>query len=62
MNAVMEEIEMMDPVDFWAIHRNGWHTAGDTASYCHLPNYSQFCYELEEAATYVLDQFGVNYN
>jgi len=62
MNAVEIEMELMDPTDFWAIHRVGWHSAGDMASYCHLPSYSEFCYELEDAAAYMLNVFGVSPN
>lgn len=62
MNAVELEMELMDPIDYWLMQRSGWHVSGDMANDMHLPNYSAFCYELEDAAKFMLDVFGVNYN
>jgi hypothetical protein len=63
MNAVEIENELMDPVDYWQMHRNGWHTAGDVAGYCHYPNLANFYYDLEKDAEWLLSQaFGVSVN
>lgn len=60
MNAVMIEQECMDPVDYWTMHKQGWHTAGDAAGYCHYPKLANFYYDLEEDAQWLLSQiFGV---
>lgn len=63
MNAVELENELMDPVDYWQIHRQSWHQAGDVAGYCHYPNLANFYYDLEEDAEWVLTQvLGVSLN
>lgn len=63
LNALEIEMEMMDPVDYWSMHRRGWHTAGDMAGYCHYPNLAGFYYDLEQDAEWLLDQvFGASLN
>lgn len=62
MNAMAIETECMDPADYWRIHHQAWHVSGDMMHTCHLPAHSQFYHELEQAAEYVLDQFGVSLN
>jgi len=62
MNAVMEEIELMDPVTYWTIHKQGWHDAASRFEVQHYPALSGFCLELEEAADYMLDVFGISLN
>lgn len=60
MNALEVEMELMDPADYWRIHRQGWRQQGDVAGYCHYPNLANFYYDLEEDADWLLSQFGVN--
>jgi hypothetical protein len=63
MNAVEIENELMDPVDYWQIHRESWHKAGDVAGFCHYPNLANFYYDLEEDAKWVLtDVLGISLN
>jgi hypothetical protein len=63
MNALEVEMELMDPVDYWQIHRSGWHHAGDVAGFCHYPNLANFYYDLEEDAEWVfINVLGVSLN
>lgn len=62
MNAVQFEMEMMDPTDYWALHREGWHLSATLAEGMHLPALQEFYKELEDAATDVLGHFGVCLN
>jgi hypothetical protein len=63
MNALELEIETMDPVDYWQLHRWSWHEAGDVAQTCHMPNLARFYHDLEEDAEWVLSQIlGISLN
>jgi hypothetical protein len=63
LNALEIEMECMDPVDYWYMHKSGWHQAGDMAGFCHYPNLANFYYDLGEDVAWLLDQvFGVNPN
>jgi hypothetical protein len=59
MNAVEFETELMDPATYWKIHYQGWHVSGDMCRDMYLPAHSEFYRELEEAAAYMLNVFGV---
>lgn len=60
MNALEVEMELMDPADYWQMHRGVWHHAGDLADNRHYPQLANFYYDLEEDASWLLSQFGVN--
>lgn len=62
MNALEAEIECMDPIDYWLMHRAGWHDAADRLEVAHYPALSSFLHELEDAADYVLNTFGISLN
>lgn len=57
------ELELMDPADYWRIHKDSWHHAGDVAGFCHYPNLANFYYDLEEdAAWFMANILGVSPN
>lgn len=56
MNALEIEMELMDPVDYWQIHRSSWHNSGDVADVRHYPNLASFYYDLEQDAEWVITQ------
>ncbi len=59
MNAVEIESELMDPGTYWSMHRGGWHVSADMAAQAHYPAISDFYRELEDAADYICDLFGL---
>lgn len=63
MNALEAEIECMDPVDYWRMHRAGWHDTADRLETAHYPALSDFYHDVEDAAGWFLtDVLGVSLN
>lgn len=61
MNAVQIENELMDPGTYWFMHCYEWRAAADVAADNHYPATSDFYRELEDAAGYIIDLFGLNH-
>lgn len=61
MNAVMMESELMDPGTYWAMHHNEWRAAADIAEQAHYPATGDFYRELEDAADFLCNLFGLRH-